>query len=89
MNTKQTAKIVNAIGVFNLTTRVTPYGAERILKVLPQLKALNNAGKTQADAALAMDMTVTTLRRYVATLGWTWKNLKARGPYVGKKGGAS
>jgi|GEM_PF-1128143 len=89
MNNKQTDKIVNAIGVFQLTGRVTPYGAGRILKVLPQLKALNDAHKTQIDASLALGITVTTLRNYVRLLGWQWNNLTRRGPYVGKKGGNS
>ena len=89
MNTKQTDKIVNAIGVFHLTARVTPYGADRLLKVIPQLKALNEAHKTQIDAALALGITVTTLRNYVRLLGWEWNNLQRRGPYVGKKGGKS
>jgi hypothetical protein len=89
MNTKQTDKIVNALGVFNLTARVTPYGADRLIKVIPQLKALNEAHKTQADAALALGITVTTLRNYVRLLGWEWRNLNRRGPYVGKKGGQS
>jgi len=87
MNIKQTDKIVNALGVFQLTARVTPYGADRLLKVIPQLKALNEAHKSQIDAALALGITVTTLRRYVKVLGWEWNNLTRRGPYVGKKGG--
>jgi predicted glycosyltransferase involved in capsule biosynthesis len=80
MNNKQTDKIVNALGVFNLTERVTPYGAERLLKVIPQLRALNEAHKTQIDAALAMGFTVTTLRRYLRVLGWEWNNLSKRRP---------
>jgi hypothetical protein len=49
--------------------------------ILPQIAALNAAGKTQADAAAALETTVCTLRQWLDITNTTWVNLKKRGPY--------
>jgi hypothetical protein len=89
MNKPDTNKLVHASGVYTLTRPMTAYGVERIRAILPQILALNEAHKTQLDASIALDITVTTLRNYVAALGIKWHNVNTRGPYVGKKGGQS
>ena len=60
------------------------YAARRLEAILPQIAALNAAGKSQADAAEALDTTVCTLRKWVEITGTTWVNLKKRGPYKTK-----
>ena len=57
------------------------YAANRLQAILPQIAVLNAAGKTQADAAAALDTTVQTLRKWIEITGTKWTNLKARGPY--------
>ena len=57
------------------------YAANRLQAILPQIAALNAAGKSQADAAEALGTTVCTLRKWVEITGTTWVNLKRRGPY--------
>ena len=57
------------------------YAAVRLQAILPQIAALNAAGKTQADAAAALDTTVCTLRQWLDITNTTWVNLKKRGPY--------
>jgi hypothetical protein len=57
------------------------YAANRLQAILPQIAALNAAGKTQADAAAALDTTVCTLRQWLDITNTTWVNLKKRGPY--------
>ena len=61
------------------------YAANRLQAILPQIAALNAAGKSQADAAAALETTVCTLRKWVEITGTTWVNLKRRGPYNIKK----
>lgn len=61
------------------------YAANRLQAILPQIAALNAAGKSQADAAEALGTTVCTLRKWVEITGTTWVNLKRRGPYNTKK----
>ena len=61
------------------------YAANRLQAILPQIAALNAAGKSQADAAEALGTTVCTLRKWVEITGTTWVNLKRRGPYNNKK----
>ena len=85
MNHPNTTKLVHALGVYTLTRPMTSYGVERIRAILPQILALNDAHKSQMDAALALDITVTTLRNYVSAIGLKWNNVNPRGPYVGKK----
>jgi hypothetical protein len=57
------------------------FAARRLQAILPQIAALNAAGKSQADAAAALDTTVGTLRMWLDITGTTWVNLKKRGPY--------
>jgi hypothetical protein len=57
------------------------YAANRLQSILPQIAALNAAGKSQADAAEALETTVTTLRHWLDITGTTWVNVKRRGPY--------
>ncbi len=61
------------------------YAANRLQAILPQIAALNAAGKSQADAAAALETTVCTLRMWLDITGTTWVNLKKRGPYNIKK----
>ena len=57
------------------------FAARRLQAILPQIAALNAAGKSQADAAAALETTVTTLRHWLDITGTTWVNVKRRGPY--------
>jgi hypothetical protein len=57
------------------------YAARRLQAILPQIAALNAAGKSQGDAAEALGTTVGTLRHWLDITGTTWVNLKRRGPY--------
>lgn len=57
------------------------FAAKRLEAILPQIAALNAAGKSQADAAEVLETTVTTLRYWLETTGTEWRNLKRRGPY--------
>ena len=61
------------------------YAARRLQAILPQIAALNAAGKTQADAAEALDTSVCTLRQWLDITGTTWVNVKKRGPYRRQK----
>ena len=61
------------------------YAARRLQAILPQIAALNAAGKTQADAAAALDTSVCTLRQWLDITGTTWVNVKKRGPYRRQK----
>jgi hypothetical protein len=61
-----------------LTRPVTTYLAERLKVVGPQLLALNDARKSQLDAAAALGMEVNTLRNYATTLGIDWHNITRR-----------
>ena len=57
------------------------FSARRLEAILPQIAALNAAGKSQSDAAAALETTVTTLRHWLDITGTTWVNVKRRGPY--------
>jgi hypothetical protein len=61
------------------------YAARRLQAILPQIAALNAAGKSQADAAAALETTVCTLRHWLDITGTTWVNLNKRGPYRRQK----
>ena len=61
------------------------YAANRLQAILPQIAALNAAGKSQADAAAALETTVCTLRHWLDITGTTWVNLNRRGPYRRQK----
>jgi hypothetical protein len=57
------------------------YAANRLQAILPQIAALNQAGKSQADAAHALKTTVSTLRAWLDITQTPWRNVKSRGPY--------
>lgn len=61
---------------------VKPSHARRLAALHPQLTALNAAGKTQADAALALGVSVPLLRTWLDVLGIKWTNLQPRAPYM-------
>jgi len=61
------------------------YAANRLQAILPQIAALNAAGKTQADAAAALDTTVCTLRTWLDLTNTEWVNLNRRGPYAKRR----
>jgi hypothetical protein len=46
------------------------------------LNALNTAGKSQADAAEALNVSVGAVRTWIALAGIPWSNLNRRGPYA-------
>ena len=71
--------------VLPLKRPMAEYAARRLQAILPQIAAPNAAGKTQADAAAALDTTVCTLRQWLDITGTTWVNLKKRGPYNRQK----
>jgi hypothetical protein len=67
--------------VIPLKRPMAEYAARRLQAILPQIAALNAAGKSQADAAVALDTTVCTLRQWLDITGTQWVNLNRRGPY--------
>jgi hypothetical protein len=67
--------------VIPLKRPMAEYAARRLQAILPQIAALNAAGKTQGDAAEALGTTVGTLRSWLDITGTQWVNLKVRGPY--------
>jgi hypothetical protein len=71
--------------VLPLKRPMAEYAARRLQAILPQIAALNAAGKTQADAAAALDTTVCTLRTWLDITGTQWVNLNKRGPYRRQK----
>jgi hypothetical protein len=71
--------------VIPLKRPMAEYAARRLQAILPQIAALNAAGKTQADAAAALDTTVCTLRHWLDITGTTWVNLNKRGPYAKRR----
>ena len=67
--------------VLPLKRPMASFAARRLEAILPQIAALNAAGKSQGDAAEALGTTVCTLRKWLDITGTTWVNLKKRGPY--------
>jgi hypothetical protein len=65
-----------------LSRPVLPHAARRLAGILPQLNALNTAGKSQADAAKALEVSVGAVRTWIALTGISWSNLNKRGPYA-------
>jgi hypothetical protein len=55
--------------------------AQRLVVLLPQLTALNAAGKSQKDAADALGVSVPLLRNWLEITGTKWSNLQPRAPY--------
>jgi hypothetical protein len=71
--------------VIPLKRPMAEYAARRLQAILPQIAALNSAGKTQGDAAEALGTTVGTLRSWLDITGTQWVNLNKRGPYRRQK----
>jgi hypothetical protein len=71
--------------VLPLKRPMAEYAARRLQAILPQIAALNAAGKTQGDAAEALGTTVGTLRSWLDITGTQWVNLNKRGPYRRQK----
>jgi hypothetical protein len=67
-----------------LSRPVLPHAARRIASVFPQLNALNLAGKSQADAAAALGVSVGAIRTWIELTDMHWTNLNRRGPYKTK-----
>lgn len=74
--------IVVASRPLALKRPVQPAFARRLAELHPQLTALNAARKTQADAALALGVSVPLLRTWLDVLGIKWTNLQPRAPYM-------
>jgi hypothetical protein len=68
-----------------LSRPVLPHAARRLAETLPQLNALNSAGKSQADAAEALNVSVGAVRTWIALVGISWSNLNRRGPYAKRR----
>ena len=64
-----------------LSRPVLPHAARRLVSVIPQLNALNTAGKSQADAAEAMGVSIGCIRNWITLASIPWSNLNKRGPY--------
>jgi hypothetical protein len=67
--------------VLPLKRPMAEFAARRLQAILPQIAALNAAGKSQADAAEALGTTVCSLRTWLDLTGTIWVNVKKRGPY--------
>ena len=81
MNQSSVSFIKAGDRVLTLSRPVLPHAARRLVSVLPQLTALNEAGKSQADAAEAMGVSVGCLRNWITLAAIPWSNLNKRGPY--------
>jgi len=82
MNQEPTDIVTIGARPIRLTRPVLPHAARRLASVLPQLNALNTAGKSQSDAAAALGVSVGAVRTWIALAGITWTNLNRRGPYA-------
>jgi hypothetical protein len=85
MNQEPTDTVLIGDRPLRLSRPVLPHAARRLASVFPQLNALNIAGKSQADAAFALGVSVGAIRTWVELTDMTWTNLKKRGPYNIKK----
>jgi hypothetical protein len=81
MNQEPTDLITVGDRPIRLTRPVLPHAARRLAGILPQLNALNTAGKSQADAAAALGVSIGSIRTWIALAGIPWTNLNRRGPY--------
>jgi len=82
MNQEPTDLITVGDRPLRLTRPVLPHAARRLAGILPQLNALNTAGKSQADAATALGVSIGAVRSWIALVGIPWTNLNRRGPYA-------
>jgi len=67
--------------VIPLKRPMAEFAARRLQAILPQIAALNAAGKNQADAAAALGTTVSSLRIWLDLTNTTWVNIQKRGKY--------
>lgn len=84
MNQEPTDTVLIGDRPLRLSRPVLPHAARRLASVFPQLNALNIAGKSQADAAFALGVSVGAIRTWINLTDMTWTNLKRRGPYKSK-----
>jgi len=84
MNQEPTDTVLIGDRPLRLSRPVLPHAARRLASVFPQLNALNIAGKSQADAAFALGVSVGAIRTWINLTDMTWTNLKRRGPYKTK-----
>ena len=84
MNQEPTDIVTIGDRPLRLSRPVLPHAARRLASVFPQLNALNAAGKSQADAAFALGVSVGKIRTWVELTDMHWTNLKRRGPYKTK-----
>lgn len=84
MNQQPTDSVTIGDRPIRLSRPVLPHAARRLASVFPQLNALNLAGKSQADAAEALGVSVGKIRTWVDLTAMHWTNLKRRGPYKTK-----
>lgn len=84
MNQEPTDTVLIGERPLRLSRPVLPHAARRLASVFPQLNALNIAGKSQADAAAALGVSVGKIRTWVELTDMHWTNLKRRGPYKTK-----
>jgi hypothetical protein len=82
MNQEPTDIITVGDRPLRLSRPVLPHAARRLAGILPQLNALNTAGKSQADAAKALEVSIGAVRTWIALTGISWSNLNKRGPYA-------
>ena len=81
MNQEPVTQITVGDRPINLSRPVLPHAARRLAGIIPQLNALNGAGKSQADAAAALGVSIGSVRTWIALAGIPWTNLNRRGPY--------
>ena len=81
MNQEPVTQITVGDRPLRLSRPVLPHAARRLAGVIPQLNALNGAGKSQADAAAALGVSIGSVRTWIALAGIPWTNLNRRGPY--------
>ena len=84
MNQEPTDTVLIGERPLRLSRPVLPHAARRLASVFPQLNALNLAGKSQADAAFALGVSVGAILTWVELTDMHWTNLKRRGPYKTK-----
>jgi hypothetical protein len=82
MNQEPTDLITVGDRPIRLSRPVLPHAARRLAGILPQLNALNTAGKSQADAATALGVSIGAVRSWIALASIPWSNLNRRGPYA-------
>ena len=82
MNQSHVSFVKSGDRVLTLSRPVLPHAARRIATVYPQLTALNEAQKSQADAAEALGVSIGSVRTWTDLTGIKWNNLTRRGPYA-------